>query len=136
MNVTREVIKDLLPLYQEGEVSRDTRELVEQFLAKDPELREQVAAASAIGPRRVVIRQEVDQALATLEKTKAALGRQKRLQFFAILLSLVPFSFMFKNGEIKYMLLRDAPLSAIPLWGGAAVLWYFYARSRRPSQPA
>jgi hypothetical protein len=37
MKVTREVIYDLLPAYFAGEVSADTRALVEEFFATDPE---------------------------------------------------------------------------------------------------
>ncbi|MGD8552060.1 MAG: hypothetical protein PVI81_02100 [Anaerolineales bacterium] len=39
MKVTREVILDLLPLYVAGEVSEDTRILVEGFLEGDQELK-------------------------------------------------------------------------------------------------
>lgn len=38
MEVTRDVILDLLPLYLDNEVSADTRALVEKFLAADPGL--------------------------------------------------------------------------------------------------
>jgi len=38
MEITRAVVKDLLPLYLADEVSADTRALVEQFLQTDPEL--------------------------------------------------------------------------------------------------
>jgi hypothetical protein len=37
MNVTREVINDLWPLYAAGEASPDSRALVEAFLQQDPE---------------------------------------------------------------------------------------------------
>ena len=37
MNVTREVINDLWPVYAAGEASADTRTLVEAFLRQDPE---------------------------------------------------------------------------------------------------
>ena len=37
MNVTREVIADLWPVYQAGEASADTRRLIEFFLAADPD---------------------------------------------------------------------------------------------------
>ena len=37
MNVTREVIYDLLPAYFAGDASPDTRALVEEFFATDPE---------------------------------------------------------------------------------------------------
>ncbi len=38
MKITRNVIEDLLPLYLAGEVSDDTRALVETYLESDPEL--------------------------------------------------------------------------------------------------
>ncbi len=134
MNVTSNVIKDLLPLYQEGEASQDTRLLVEQFLESDHELRRQLTATSTVEWRRAKVRPEIDQALATLEKTKRALARQKWLHFFAILFTLAPLSFSFQNGQIQSMVIRDAPLSLIPLWGAAIVLWVAYARSRRSGQ--
>ncbi len=134
MNVTRNVIKDLFPLYQEGEASEDTKLLVEQFLESDPEFRGQLSASSTAEWRRTNVRLEIDQALGTLEKTKRALARQKWLQIFAILFTLAPLSFSFQKGEIQYLVFRDAPLSLIPLWGVAVVLWVSYVRSRRPGQ--
>jgi hypothetical protein len=38
MEITRDVILDLLPLYLADEVSADTRTLVEKYLETDPEL--------------------------------------------------------------------------------------------------
>ena len=38
MKITRNVILDLLPLYLADEVSADTKTLVEDYLATDPEL--------------------------------------------------------------------------------------------------
>ena len=38
MDITRNVILDLLPLYVADEVSSDTRALVEKYLETDPEL--------------------------------------------------------------------------------------------------
>ena len=38
MNVTREVITDLWPIYAAGEASADSVVLLEEFLAKDHEL--------------------------------------------------------------------------------------------------
>ena len=35
------------------------------------------------------------------------------------------------GGQLKFMVLRDAPWSLIPLWGGAAIFWLFYWKSRR-----
>ncbi len=131
MNVTKDVIKDLLPLYQAGEVSQDTRKLVDDYLGNDPELRQLVAAASSLRGDKINVRREIDEALATLKMTKRAMSRQKWTQFYAILFTLLPFSFMWKDGQLKYLVARDAPWSLIPLWGAATLLWYFYAKARR-----
>ena len=40
MEITKEVILDLLPLYLADEVSADTRALIEKYLETDPELTE------------------------------------------------------------------------------------------------
>jgi predicted anti-sigma-YlaC factor YlaD len=42
MNVPREVIVDLLPVYLAGEASAATSALIEEYLRQDPELAEQV----------------------------------------------------------------------------------------------
>jgi hypothetical protein len=47
MEITRDVVLDLLPLYLAGEVSADTRALVEEFLDGDPALRRVAKERSA-----------------------------------------------------------------------------------------
>ena len=47
MEVTRDVILDLLPVYLMGEASPATRALVEEHLARDPELAARVHANAA-----------------------------------------------------------------------------------------
>ena len=37
MTVTRQVVRDIWPLYTAGDVSDDTRRLVDEFFAQDPE---------------------------------------------------------------------------------------------------
>src|SRR6185436_12129442 len=46
MKITRDVIIDLLPAVASGEASADTRLLVEEFLASDPELKERLGKES------------------------------------------------------------------------------------------
>ena len=48
VEVTRDVILDLLPLYQADEVSADTRTLVEEFLETDQELADIAEQSAAI----------------------------------------------------------------------------------------
>jgi len=47
MEITRNVIQDLLPLYVANEVSADTRALVAQYLEGDPELARSARALAA-----------------------------------------------------------------------------------------
>jgi anti-sigma factor RsiW len=49
LNVNRNVVRDLLPVYLAGEASRDTRALVEAFLEQDPVLRAEAEAARSMG---------------------------------------------------------------------------------------
>jgi len=48
MEITRNVILDLLPLYLAGEVSADTRTLVEKYLETDPELADVAERSAAL----------------------------------------------------------------------------------------
>ena len=48
MEITRNVILDLLPLYLADEVSADTRALVEKYLETDPELADMAEQSAAI----------------------------------------------------------------------------------------
>ena len=48
MKVTRDVIYDLLPAYFSGEISQDTRRLVDEFLEQDPEFRQMMERFRAV----------------------------------------------------------------------------------------
>ena len=48
MEITRNVILDLLPLFLSGEASSDTQALVKQYLEIDPELAEMVKQSTAL----------------------------------------------------------------------------------------
>ena len=55
MEITREVVLDLLPLYIAGEVSNDSKKIVERFLEKDPSLTSMVEHAKTAGLNEVPI---------------------------------------------------------------------------------
>jgi hypothetical protein len=48
MEITRNVILDLLPLYLANEVSKDTRAIVEEYLETDPELADIAKQSAAV----------------------------------------------------------------------------------------
>jgi len=61
MKITRNVILDLLPLYQANEVSTDTHALIEKYLETDPELAnvaKQLAAVERAGDVPVPLTQD------------------------------------------------------------------------------
>jgi len=136
MNVTREVILDLLPVYLAGEASADTRALVDEFVKQDPELgreirQKMVENLAAIAPPSMPPELE----LQALSRTRGILARQRRMLSMAILFSLLPFSTAFKisDGRLSeaWLLARDYPqLAALSMVIGLG-LWIGYYFNRR-----
>ena len=69
MEVTRDTILDLLPLYIADEVSEDTRQLVETFLENDEGLREMAECARKIGLKQVPVSTAHEPSVEMIEKT-------------------------------------------------------------------
>src|SRR5580658_8485789 len=115
MNVTREVILDLLPLYLSGEASPATRALVEEYMKQDPELAQRIrlqwadnfakAVPSALPP---------DLELRSLRRTRSLLGLLRWLFGFGIFFLAAALSneFSFEGAHLKefHFLLRDYPV--------------------------
>ena len=142
MNVTREVILDLFPVYLSGEASPATRALVEDYLKQDTELAQRLrlqwadnfasAVPSAIPP-------ELE--LRSLRRTRKLLRLQSWLLGFGIGLTLTAFStaFSFQGGRFTQvrLLLFDYPeqfgillLLGVFCWAG-----YFLIRRRLRTAP-
>jgi predicted anti-sigma-YlaC factor YlaD len=114
MNVTREVILDLLPVYLSGEASPATRTLVEEHIKQDAELAQRLrllltddfskAPPPALPP-------EVE--LRSLRRTRRLLGWQKWVFALGITFSALSLSneFSFAGGHLRefHFLLRDYP---------------------------
>lgn len=112
--VTKDVIRDLLPLYAAGEASADTRALVEEFLAKDPDLRAVADSARACEIPSVP-RPEGLESLEceTLDRTRRLLARKTWLAAFSLLFSLAPIAFAFDSrGGLVFLMARDQPALA------------------------
>ena len=71
MEVTRDVILDLLPMYLANEVSADTRSLIEKFLETDRELANIVKHSAEMGlPRDIPVPLTQDDNLKAFKKAK------------------------------------------------------------------
>jgi anti-sigma factor RsiW len=130
MNVTREIVKDLLPLYAASEASADTRAAVEEWLRGDPELARLAEAmrgdqaAGAPGPSR-------ETGLAALTATKSLLRRRAWLLAWALFFTGLPLSFVFGPGGVRFVMLRDAPLASAASLALGGLLWALFARVAR-----
>lgn len=119
MNVTRNVINDLLPAYLFGEVSTDTRALVEEFLEQDPEFARSVVQCKKEDLAKIEMLKGADMRLSpdhemqTFARTKAMLERRSWLLALALVFTLFPFSFIFKDGHLTWMMIRDVPQMAL-----------------------
>jgi hypothetical protein len=135
MNVTREVVTDLLPIYFSGEASGDTKVLVEDYFRQDPDF-ERIArsAATPLETLRAAapIAADSEKEKRDLESVLWGLRRRKWLFGVSLFLTLVPLSFDFTHGHIVSLMFRDGSWHAAFDWSQAAVLWFLYfARLRR-----
>jgi hypothetical protein len=132
MHVTRDIVIDLLPLYQSGEASKDTRAAIEEFLRKDPSLVQMAGQdAGVIVPTTATSELE----RRTITQTRAAIRRRSWILALAIWFTLLPFAFAFRGGQVTFFMLREQPGSALFLLVAAA-LWFQYARMTRSLRTA
>jgi len=133
MSVPREVILDLLPIYLAGEASPATRAWVEEYLARDPELTEQVrrgreqsfhpASAPPLPP-------ELE--LRSLRRTRRMLALMRWLFGFGIGFSAMPLSVEISSPFKVRLLMLDYPGQLVPCLIAGLACWtaYFLLRSR------
>jgi len=132
MNVTKDVISDLYPLYAEKECSADTRALVEEYLQRHPQDAEELRRImSAPLPGAAPSVNDLDEAR-SLREARRRVRRRSWLMAFAIFFSVAPFSFVLGDGRTWWML-RDAPGSALVYAALAVAFWMIYAVQRRRS---
>ena len=88
MNVTREVISDLWPVYTSGEAGADTRALVEEFLREDPEFAKLLQGRGEEGLLRLAVpRLPPDREAQALRRTKRLLHGKDWLLSLAFIFS-------------------------------------------------
>ena len=95
MNVTREVITDLLPLYFSGDASADTVTMVDEFFRQDPEFAHLARRMSDVREKlvREVPAPEDDMEKSVLKKTRDMVQARNLWLGFAVAYTLVPLFF-------------------------------------------
>ncbi|MEZ4766524.1 MAG: hypothetical protein R3C26_26035 [Calditrichia bacterium] len=95
MNITEQVILDLLPVYQSGDASEDTVKLVETYLAEHPDFAKKIAKAlpeipvEAIAQKHQFIKENE---MTALTQTRSLLRWKGIWMGFAIFFSVAPLS--------------------------------------------
>ena len=131
MNVTREVVTDLLPVYFSGEASGDTKALVEDYFHQDPDF-ERIArsAATPLETLRAAapIAAGPEKEKRDLESIRWGLRRRQWLFAGALFLTLFPLSyyFTFTHGHLVSLTVRDALWNAAFHWSLAVPFWFLY----------
>jgi len=129
MNVTRQVVTDLLPIYLSGEASEDTKTLVEDYFRQDPDF-ERIArsAGTPLETLRATapIAASPERKKRDLESVFLGLRRRKWLFGVSLFLTLTPLSFDFNHGRIVSLMRPQALWHAAFDWSLAAVFWFLY----------
>jgi hypothetical protein len=133
MNITKEVITDLFPLYVANECSEDSRALVEQYLRDNPaEGAELKRIMSTPVPRTEPAGANLEE-VRSLREARRRVRRQSVLLGLAIFFSLLPFSFLATGGKI-YWLLIESPVSGLIYGGLGLSCWTAYFVLRHASR--
>jgi anti-sigma factor RsiW len=136
MRITPDVINDLLPAYMSGEASTDTRALVDELSAADPEIAKLVESArhettDAVLQYPLTLPPDLERDV--VMRTRKLLRRRAWTLALALFLTCLPLTFAFHGRAVTFFMVRDEPGSGL-LWLGAAYLWFDYIRQGRRLQ--
>jgi hypothetical protein len=133
MNVTKNVICDLFPLYVANECSVESRDLVDEYLRKNPGQADELRRIMSTSvPNTAPPAGALDE-VRSLREARRRVRRQSWLMGLAIFFSLVPFSFL-ATSERTYWLLTEYPRTAL-IYGALGIgCWVAYAMLRRKSK--
>lgn len=127
MEMTRNIIQDLLPLYLAGEVCPETRAAVEEFLSRDATLAAEVERLKSDSLKRILggttMTLPQDHDAQTLARTRSTIAQRSWMIGLAIAFTIFPMSFVFDKGHVQWMLLRESPSLAMASWAAALGFW-------------
>ncbi|HEX4807356.1 MAG TPA: hypothetical protein VH325_00410 [Bryobacteraceae bacterium] len=129
MNISKEVIKDLLPLYVSGEASDETRELVQHYIETDPELEvmlREMTEAEQMLSRKPFVPDLADSQVRSFQKARLLIRYRGVILGAAIAYSLFPFAFVFANGQMHWIVISEMPKVALSSVIIAVALWCTY----------
>jgi len=121
MNTSKEVIRDLLPVYVAGEASGDTRALVESALADDADLRKEAAIMGNVPA--VCVTPPAALGVDALKRTQRLLRRRTLVAGFSVFFTTLPMAMVYRDWGLAGHLGQAACLLV------AAAGWVLFLRN-------
>lgn len=123
MTVTRDVILDLLPLYFAGQVSADTKTLVDEFLHTDPDFARMSQRFDTLLKSHGTPSSEDATERRAFERARMLVKYRNQTIGMATAYSLMPFAFLFRGGHVEWIMMRDKPAVAAAFAAAALACW-------------
>jgi hypothetical protein len=123
MNITREVVTDLLPIYFSGDASNDTKSLVEEYFRDNPDFERMArSAGTPLETLRTApaVAAGSEKEKRDLESVLWGLKRRQWLFGLSLFFTLTPLTFFFTHGRI------EALWEGAFDWSMAALFWFLY----------
>lgn len=137
MNITRDVMTDLLPVYFSGEASEDTKQLVETYFRENPDF-EWIARRAAMPleqlRRAAPVRAEAEREKYALQRARKEFLRRRVVFGVALLFTFAPLMPGYTDGRVVWTAFLNNPWQLAFFWCLAGLFWFQYAA--RPSRRA
>jgi anti-sigma factor RsiW len=132
MNIPKEVILDLLPVYLAGEASPATRAWLEEYLTQDPELADRVRRQRTESFDQALPPLPPELELRALRRTRRVMALQRWLFGLAIAFSAVALSLQVSFPPFGFrLLLLEYPAQLGPCLVAGVACWTAYFMLRR-----
>jgi len=129
MNITREVMTDLLPVYFSGEASEDTKQLVENYFRENPDF-ERIARSAEIPleqlRRTAPVAAEAEREKRDLQWARKTFLRLRVVFGVALLFTCAPLMTVFGNGRVDWAAFLNDPWMLALFWCVAGLFWFQY----------
>jgi hypothetical protein len=130
MNITREVMTDLLPVYFSGEASEDTKQLVEIYFRENPDF-ERIARRAAMPLEQLrgaaPIRAEAEREKRDLQRARREFMRRRVVFGVALFFTCAPLMTVYGNGRVDLGAFLNDPWLPALFWCVAGFFWFHYA---------
>jgi hypothetical protein len=123
MQLSDDVMNDLLTVYLAGDASAETRALVEARAQRDPAFAERIRVASSAGVPETPGAPPRDQQLAALRRTREFIRLRTLFTATGILFTLLPLVFTFDRDGVEFLILGRHPGLVWASWSLAAASW-------------